>query len=837
MKKLDLSFMAVMIITLVIVLILSAMAVFSCHNEVLSVKNQKDAMLNFNIKHSHLLDGMLFNVKQYMETNDTIYKTEFYSIKSNYMKNDIVSVEDLRFNSEEEKLYNEFNNNFHEIIDTLSTAISANNLSFIIGKDNMITEFDSFYSRQNELMAELSGKYIERLNLKENEILIQQKYLEHSLITISLLLLIVAGATFYQILRENNFNLYFSKLYNTVVENNDGGIAILDKQYHFDYMNPKYKEILGITAENINGKSLHDIFNLALAEIIENAAYDSTENEGKFSFIIGGKKKNIVYSFFTIDDEYGNSKYVHLIRDTSKTEELQQRLKKQLVEINFYSKAKDSFIANFSHEIKTPINAILGMVHFLKRSDLSEDQIDLVKKIETSSDILLTIINDVLDLSKIKSNSLSLYPSDFSLKTVLNNVEDMFSNLLSQKGIEWKTEYDFDENLCLHLDKTRFIQVLVNLVNNAYKFTDSGYIKLSIATLSNNTDSVLLHFCVEDTGLGIAEKDISKLFREFEQLENHLTKQHQGTGLGLFISKSIIESMDGHMWVKSTRSKGSKFFFTIAAHKALGYGLETMSNTNSTDPLDGAGRKALVVEDTDINAEVAVRLLADINISCDTAKDGIAAIQTCKSKPLNYYNVILMDIHMPNMDGYTASHILKKEMGIVSPIIALTASEINDTIRAEQAGIIESFLLKPFKADALYKAISPYFQFEKKTLPDPVIKPSSDAVISADTFSGRTEAIKNLGGNELIYNKHINKFKANYADSAEHISSLLNEKNFDEARRLAHSIKGLSGTLGMLNVMDSSAKLEHAILKGEGYDLSAELENFDKNLRAAIEII
>ncbi len=450
---------------------------------------------------------------------------------------------------------------------------------------------------------------------------------------------------------------------------------------------------------------------------------------------------------------------------------------------------------------------------------------------------MLTIINDVLDLSKIKSNSLSLYPSDFSLKTVLKNVEDMFSNQLSQKGIEWKTEYDFDENLCLHLDKTRFIQVLVNLINNGCKFTDSGYIKLSIETLSNNENSVLLQFCVEDTGMGIAEKDISKLFREFEQLENHLTKQHQGTGLGLFISKSIIESMGGRMWVKSIRGKGSKFFFTIAANKALESGLEIMSNTSSTKPLDGSGGKALIVEDTDINAEVAVRLLTDINISCDTAKDGIAAIQTCKSKPLDYYNVILMDIHMPNMDGYTASHILKKEIGIISPIIALTASEINDTIKAKQAGIIESFLLKPFKADALYKTISPYFQFEKKTLSDPVIESSSYAVISTHPFSGRTEAIRNLGGNELIYNKHIKKFKANYADSAEQISNLLNKKNFDEARRLAHSVKGLSGTLGMLNVMDSSAKLEHAILKGEGYDLSSELENFDKNLKAAIENI
>jgi signal transduction histidine kinase len=131
-----------------------------------------------------------------------------------------------------------------------------------------------------------------------------------------------------------------------------------------------------------------------------------------------------------------------------------------------------------------------------------------------------------------------------------------------------KTSFDFSSDLCLHLDKTRFVQVLVNLINNACKFTESGYVKLSVETLSENADMVLLQFCVEDTGIGIAEKDISKLFREFEQLENHLTKQHQGTGLGLYICKNIIESMDGRMWVKSTKGQGSKFYFTLPAKSA-----------------------------------------------------------------------------------------------------------------------------------------------------------------------------------------------------------------------------------------------------------------------------
>jgi len=884
MKKVNLSFMAVMIISLVIILIMNTLAVFAYRDEVVSIETRKDNMLSFHIKYSNLMDNLNTNAKQYIKTNDEKFKSEFYNLFNNYISSDTISLEYrvfteeqatdslkeilnytdftissqadyIKFNNKEQILYVEFLSSFHKLINILAYTVNTKDQTGV-----MSTEFDNAYVKQAYLMTSLTKSYISRLNQQEDAALLRQRTLEYSLVAFSLLLLCFATATFYLILRENAYNSYFSKLYNTVVENIDGGIAILDKNYRYDYMNSKYKEILEITADNPKGKTLHDTFEQNLADVLENATMDNPSGEGKLDLIIGNKKKNIIYSYLTIDDERGNNKYVHLLRDTSKTEELQAQLRKQLKEINFYSQAKDSFIANISHEIKTPINAILGMVHFLKSTRLSQNQKDLVRKIETSSDILLTIISDVLDLSKIKNNSLSLYPSDFSLEMVIKNVEDMFSNQLTFKDIEWRTDYDFNKDLCLHLDKTRFVQVLVNLINNACKFTESGYVKLSVEALSENEEMVLLQFCVEDTGIGIAEKDISKLFREFEQLENHLTKQHQGTGLGLYICKNIIESMDGRMWVKSTKGQGSKFYFSIPAKKALEPKLSAATNVINIIPLDGNGGKALVVEDTEINAEVAVKLLNDVNIACDTVADGTSAIEMCRNKPSDYYNVILMDIHMPIMDGYTAANILKKEMTVTSPIVALTASDINDQIRSEHADTIESFILKPFKATAFYKAIAPYFPNQDENMPPhtgrkkqseitvlsegkeqgPTIKESSaaqNAEGKKNPFAGREDAIKNLGGLEAIYYKHVEKFKINYANTAEHIAALLEEKNYDEARRLAHSIKGLGGTLGMLDVMESSSELEKAILKGEGYDFCVELKNFEKELNAAIDAI
>jgi signal transduction histidine kinase/DNA-binding NarL/FixJ family response regulator/HPt (histidine-containing phosphotransfer) domain-containing protein len=883
--------MAVMIISLVVVLIMTSMAIFAYRDEVYTLETRKDNLLSLSVKYYNFLGNIQSNAKQYLQTNDEKYKSEFYNQINNYIDNDSITMEfrvfsgeqapgglkDLllgkdftissqagyiRFNETEQRLYRDYLSSINRLIDIFSAVVDSRDNQGI-----MTVDFDSAYSSQSSLMAELSRSYISRLNQLEDTALQRQKFLEYALVAVSLLLLCFAAATFCLILRENAYNAYFSKLYNTVVENIDGGIAILDKNYRFDYMNPKYREILGIPAGDPKGKTLHDTFEQSLADILENATLDNPSGEGKLDLIIGNKRKNILYSYFTIEDDRGSNKYVHLLRDTTKTEELQAQLRRQLQEINFYSQAKDSFIANISHEIKTPINAILGMVHFLKRTRLSQNQKDLVRKIETSSDILLTIISDVLDLSKIKSNTLSLYPSDFSLETAIRNIEDMFSSQLAAKEIEWRTDYDFNRSLCLHLDKTRFVQVLVNLINNACKFTESGYIKLSVETLSESDETVLLQFCVEDTGIGIAEKDISKLFREFEQLENHLTKQHQGTGLGLYICKNIIESMDGRMWVKSTKGQGSQFYFSLPAKKSLEPLLAGSADVIKAAPLNGYGGKALVVEDTEINAEVAVRLLNEVNIACDTAADGTSAIELCRNKPSDYYNVILMDIHMPNMDGYTAAGILKKEMSVVSPIIALTASDINEQIRAEHADTIETFILKPFKAEAFYNAISPCFSdrcckaasadaaeakpavkagavekstvIERPTFPGPsiTVKASSVEKAGRDPFAGREDAIKNLGGLESIYNKHIEKFKMNYANTAESISTLLREKKYDEARRLAHSVKGLGGTLGMLYVMESSSALEKAILKGENYDLSAELENFDRELKAAIEVI
>lgn len=841
MKKIKLNYMIILIIGFTTLLLINAMGIFAYRDAVLSVEKKKDTLLNFNIKYTSLYNNVRTDAKLYIGTGDDVYKNEFFLVKDEYLKNNIIRltfqtdimISDkkrdistnemtlteqaryLGFTAAERKTYNDFKNIFNKQLDQTTVAVNERNMNLLNSK-----EHDRDYVLQTILMDRLSQSYIERMNDSAHQIKQRQNLLEVTLILLSLALICIGSLTVVALTRENRHYSYFSQLYNTVVENVNVGICIMDKDNKYEYMNSMYKEIMNVN-EDYNGKSIEQLFSLSTAALIENSIREKRNGSGKVELYLEKQYKQITYDYFTISDEDNNSKSVHLIQDFTDLENMQTQLINQLKEIEFYSQAKDTFIANFSHEIKTPINAILGMVHFLKNTDLSEGQRELVNKIETSSDILITIISDVLDLSKIKNNSLNLYPTNFSLLEVIKNVEDMFTSQMAGKGLEWITDYNFDPSLCIHLDKTRFVQVLVNLINNAFKFTDKGHVKLCVKTTFETAEYVELEFNVEDTGIGIAKNDVSKLFHEFEQLENHLTKQHQGTGLGLFICKNIIESMEGRIWVVSTKGEGSRFCFSIPAKKAFyPESIVNPSNCLGDEALDGHGSKVLVVEDTEINTEVAVKLLNDVNICCDTAIDGLEAINLCRNKAPDYYKVILMDIHMPNMDGYTAAKVLKNEIGVTSPIIALTASDINDEIRGEHKDNITEFILKPFKASAFYRTLAPYLKDRDE-----------------DPLACRDEAIKNLGGMESIYTKHINKFKLNYAESAQRIKELIDGSNYDEARRLAHSIKGLGGTLGMQTVQRTAADLEQAILKGESYDATSELIAFEKALKAAIAAI
>ena len=377
---------------------------------------------------------------------------------------------------------------------------------------------------------------------------------------------------------------------------------------------------------------------------------------------------------------------------------------KRLEESTSKLKVKDEFIANVSHEIRTPMNVIVGMTYFLKGTKLTAEQSDYIEKIESSTTLLLGIVNDILDLSKIREGKLKLHKEAFAIREVITMIDNIFATRITEKKLQWEIVNHLTQDLWVLGDKQRLSQIIVNIVNNAYKFTEEGKIVFSIKQISEDDTQLELMIGVKDTGIGIADNNIDKLFIPFEQLEETMTKIYEGTGLGLSISNCFVKLMGGKLWVDSELGKGSNFYFTVklakvAADEICNSEADIAQPHKRLHPI-----RVLLVEDNEINAEIAGMLLLEMDIQYEWAQDGLEAIEMCRKNEQDYYDLILMDIHMPNMNGYDAAAYIREVLGIVNPIIALTATMIDTDIVNKSKGI-DACLLKPFNAADFKKMV------------------------------------------------------------------------------------------------------------------------------------
>ena len=367
------------------------------------------------------------------------------------------------------------------------------------------------------------------------------------------------------------------------------------------------------------------------------------------------------------------------------------------------SKAKSEFLSRMSHEIRTPMNGIIGMTAIALQSGQSPERVmDCLQKIQSSSDYLLGLINDILDMSKIESGKMKLDPCDFDMREMLETVRELIAPQAAAKKITFTQDISLTQNWFL-ADKMRISQVLVNLLGNAVKFTpEQGRVTLSVREDSAGGGEPLVRFAVSDTGIGIAKEEQERVFRAFEQATANPSKQ-QGTGLGLSISSRLVQMMGSGIQLESTPGKGSTFSFAVRLPAG-----SPVEAGGKGEALSFDGYRILVVEDNELNAEIAQCLLEERNFDVDCVGDGAQAVERIRTAPPGTYDVILMDIMMPVMDGLDAARAIRRmerEDCRTIPIIAMSANAFDEDLKKSVECGMNGHLSKPVEVDKLYQVL------------------------------------------------------------------------------------------------------------------------------------
>ena len=622
-----------------------------------------------------------------------------------------------------------------------------------------------------------------------------------------------------------------------VISNYKGIIWSIDNNGIVTTFNGQYLKKIGFEPSFIEGKKLEIArFKNRHLDIIDNV--EKTFRDGAAQDWMSEIDGDVFHSRTTlIYDGCGNtSGVVGSTDDVTETVRLQRDLQSAVFEAEAASRAKSAFLANMSHEIRTPMNSVIGFSELALDDEIPTKTRGYLSKIKENSSWLLQIINDILDISKIESGKMELEIIPFRLNEVLARCQTIITPKASEKGI--LLHFYAEPSICKTLlgDPTRLGQVLINILGNAVKFTNVGAIKLSATVKLSTEISNTIHFSIRDSGIGMTPDQINKIFEPFTQADSSTTRKYGGTGLGLTITKNIVELMGGKLNVESAPGIGSKFSFDLV--------FKTIDlPDNAPDPVYGgktiekpvfSGETILVCEDNSMNQIVIREHLAKVGINTVIAENGKIGVDMVKSrieKGEPPFDLIFMDMHMPVMDGLEAAPKIM-ELGTGTPVVAMTANIMSDDRAIYKSMGMEDYVGKPFSTQELWGCLLKYLK--PADVPNASTPDAPKGIGEAAIGVPENENIRPLEEDDLMSKLKTIFFKEN-REKAKEITDAIGSGDIKLAHRLAHTLKSNAGQLGKTGLQKAALEVETLLKDGNNRTTEEHLNSLARELDAVVK--
>jgi PAS domain S-box-containing protein len=591
--------------------------------------------------------------------------------------------------------------------------------------------------------------------------------------------------------------------FNSILNNTSTLIFIKDLSGHYIMVNRRFKEVLGLTDEMVLNKTDFDFspeeqarhyqqIDEQVLTTLEPIQIEETVRTAS------GVRNLLLVKFPLLDDKKQAFGISGIATDITEIIQARRQMEDALGSAQEARELQEQFLANMSHEIRTPLNGIQGMTTLLLETELNNEQKEFTTTISRSLNNLIAIVNNILDFSNIKTGKLTLQKAPFSIREVVDSVKKQFEYQLKKKTLLLEVTIKEDVPAFVTGDAARLKQVLVNLVDNAVKFTDSGQVSIEVFLLENNAQGTKISFSVIDTGIGIPSDKFETIFKSFAQANIDISHGYGGAGLGLAISKGLIELQGGNISVRSQVGNGSVFRFIISYS-----GEAKEKNTapaKNDDTIHLKDKRFLVVEDNPVNQRLVSFVLQKVGGKVDLAFNGKEAIDMLQADP--GYDLILMDVQMPVMGGYEATTYIRKTLQLQMPIIALTATALKeDQDKCREVGM-NDFILKPFDFKDLYQRLTSLLLNRPQVAQSPVA-----AKIAPIGKMYDLSLLEELEDKKYVYDM-IGFFLQNAPADINQLVPLTEKQDWDALYKTAHKAKGAAGMLQVTALIKLLAKIE-----------------------------